>query len=194
MNGETEQGVMDKDPMKASAFLGGERNDIRFSRRGGARQGSGRKPILTDEQRLQIGAAIHRRLWRRTRAKFAGAVDANFADDDLSTLWADLNRIPIADRHKVHVDDARLSDIEVEIEEGGLQGRRYFRGPRRVAPGIRGPIVRGVARAAFRFFGVSISPRMAERCLEEYRELDAKLSREPATHRPKIEDDDSGKV
>ena len=149
---------------------------------------------MTDEQRLQIGAAIHRRLWRRTRAEFARAVDAKFADDDFSALWAELNKVPIADRRNVEFDDVRFADIEVEIEEGGLQGRRYFSGPSRVAPRIRGPIVRSVARAASRLFGVSISPRTAERCLEEYRAIDAKLSRELAAHMPNNEDDDAGRV
>jgi hypothetical protein len=167
---------------------------MRTSRRGGARDGAGRKPILTDEQRLQIGAAIHRRLWRKTRAEFARTVDAKFADDDLLALWAELNKIPTAERRNVDSDDARLADIQVEIEEGGLQGRRYFSGPRRIAPRVRGPIVRSVARAASRLFGVSISLRTAERCLEEYRALDARVSRELATDMPKIEDDDAGKV
>jgi hypothetical protein len=167
---------------------------MRTSRRGGARQGAGRKSILTDEQRLQIGAAIHRRLWRRTRWEFARAVDAKFADDDLSALWAELDKIPTADRRNLDSNDVRLADIEVEIEEGGLQGRRYFSGPSRVAPRIRGPIVRSVARAASRLFGISVSPRTAERCLEEYRVLDAKLSRDLATDKPNIEDDDAGKV
>jgi hypothetical protein len=149
---------------------------------------------LTDEQRLQIGAAIHRRLWRKTRAEFARAVDAKFADDDLSALWAELNKIPTADRRNVDFDDVRLADIEVEIEEGGLQGRRYFRGPRGVAPRIRGPIVRSVARAASRFFGISISPRTAERCLEEYRALDARVNRALATDTPNVEDDNADEV
>jgi hypothetical protein len=148
---------------------------------------------LTDEQRLQIGAAIHRRLWRRTRAEFARAVDAKFADDDLSALWAELDKIPTADRRKVDFDDVRFADIEVEIDEGGLQGRRYFSGPRRVAPRIRGPIVRSVARAASRFFGVSISSRTAERCLEEYRALDARVSHALATDMPNVDDDDADK-
>lgn len=149
---------------------------------------------MTDEQRLQIGAAIHRRLWRRTRWEFARAVDAKFADDDLSALWAELNKIPTADRRNLDSNDVRLADIEVEIEEGGLQGRRYFSGPRRVAPRIRASIVRSVARAASRLIGASISPRTAERCLEEYRAIDAKLSRELAAHMPNNEDDDAGKV
>jgi hypothetical protein len=50
---------------------------------------------LTDEQHLQVGAAIHRRLWRRTRPQFAWAVDARFTDDDLSLLRAELNKIAI---------------------------------------------------------------------------------------------------
>jgi hypothetical protein len=82
---------------------------MKTSRRGGARQGAGRKPILTDEQRLQIGAAIHRRLWRRTRAAFARAVDGKFADDDLSALWAELNKIPTADRRKVDLTTSQDS-------------------------------------------------------------------------------------
>ena len=162
---------------------------MRTRRRGGTRQGAGRKPILTDEQRLQIGAAIHRRLWRRTRVEFARAVDAKFADDDLAALWAELNRIAIAERRNLDFGDVRLADVQVEIEEGGLQGRRYFSGPRRVGPRIRGPVVRSVARAASRLFGVSISPRTAERCLEEYRAIDARFSRELATDLPNIEDE-----
>jgi len=49
-----------------------------------------------------------------------------------------------------------------------------------------------VARAASRFFGVSVSARTAERCLEEYRALDARVSRELATDMLKIEEDDAG--
>jgi hypothetical protein len=150
------------------------------SRRGGARDGAGRKPILTDLQRLQIGVAIDWRLRRKTRADFVRAVDAKFADDDLRALWARLDATRDVDRRKVDAEAlaALLADIEVEIEEGALQGRRYFRGPTRVAPGIRRPIVRSVARAASRLYGVAISERMAERCLEEYRAIDAKVTAE----------------
>ena len=85
---------------------------------------------MTDEQHLQVGAAIHRRLWRRTRPQFAWAVDARFTDDDLSLLRAELNKIAIADRRTV--DFGRHPPcVQAEIEQGGLQGRRYLSGPRR---------------------------------------------------------------
>ena len=99
-----------------------------------------------------------------------------------------------ANRRNLDFDDARLADIEVEIEEGGLQGRRYFSGPRRVAPRVRRPIIRSVARAASRFFGIPISPRTAERCLEEYRALDARVNRALATDTPNVEDDNADEV
>ena len=60
-------------------------------------------------------------------------------------------------------------------------------GPRRTVPRIRGPIVRNVARAASRSFGISVSPRTAERCLEDYRALVARLSRELATKGERVE-------
>jgi hypothetical protein len=87
-----------------------------------------------------------------------------------------------------------LADIEAEIEEGGLQGRRYFRGPTKVSPGIRGSIIRSVARAASRLFCISASERTVERCVEEYRAIDAKATAELATYVPDIERDSSDEV
>lgn len=166
------------------------------SRRGGARQGAGRKPILTGLQRLKIGAAIDRRLWRKTRADFVRSVDAKFADDDLRSLWARLQATPDVSRRKLDPDALAdlFADIEAEIEEGGLQGQRHFQGPTRVAPGIRGPIVRSVARAACRLYRVSVSERTAERCLEEYRAIEAKVTAELASHMPDVENGEADEV
>jgi hypothetical protein len=165
-------------------------------RRGGARRGAGRKPILTDLQRLKIGAAIDRRLWRKTRTDFVRSVDAKFADDDLRALWARLQATPDIDRRKVDPNALAdlLADIEAEIEEGGLQGQRRFRGPIRVAPGIRKPIIRSVARAASRLYCASVSERTAERCLEEYRAINAKVTAELANYTPDIESGDTDEV
>jgi hypothetical protein len=62
-----------------------------------------------------------------------------------------------------------LADLEADIEEGILQGRRRLAVPTRVKPGIRRPIIRSVARAASRLWRVAVSQRAAEICLEEYR-------------------------
>lgn len=165
-------------------------------RRGGAREGAGRRPILSDEQRLKIGAAIHRRLWRKTQAEFVRSVEAKFGDDNLRALWASLEATPRAGRRKVDPEALadHLADIQAEIEEGGLQGRRYFRGPTRVAPGIRGPIIRSVARAASRLLRASVSERTVERCLEEYRAIEARVTSELGTYAPDIESDSSDEI
>jgi hypothetical protein len=146
------------------------------AKRGGARPGAGRKPILSDLQRLKVGAAIERRLWRRTRAEFARTIDVKLAEDEVPQNWERLRAVPVADRRRVDKAalDMLLEDIAVDIEEGVLQGRRYLPGPTRVKPGIRDPIIRSVARAASRMWRVPVSARAAEICLEEYRAMSAR--------------------
>jgi hypothetical protein len=133
-------------------------------RRGGARRGAGRKSVLTSDQRLEIGAVIHDMLWRETRARSNRVLAAKLAEDDLPMLWADLARM--------------------------LQGRRHVPGPIRVAPGIRRSIIRRVALAASQRWRLTVSERMAERCLEEYRALKAKVDAEMADYVPNIDDPD----
>lgn len=155
--------------------------------RGGARRGAGRKSVLTSEQRLEIGAVIHDMLWRETRARSNRVLAAKLAEDDLPMLWSGLDRM----RH-AHPDirDRQLADIQAAIEEGILQGRRYVPGPIRIAPGIRRSIIRRVALAASQRWRLTVSERMAERCLEEYRALKAKVDAEMADHVPNIDDPD----
>lgn len=155
--------------------------------RGGARRGAGRKPVLTSEQRLEIGAVIHDMLWRETRARSDRALEAKLAEDDLPMLWAGLDRM----RH-AHSDvgDRQLADIQAAIEEGILQGRRYVPGPIRIAPGIRQSIIRRVALAASQRWRLTVSERMAERCLEEYRALKARVDADMADYVPDIDSPD----
>lgn len=145
--------------------------------RGGARRGAGRKPALTSTQRLIIGAVIHDMLWRKTRARSDAALEAKLAEDDLPMLWAGLKRM----RHaRFDIRDRQLADIQASIEEGVPQGQRYVPGPITVAPGIRRPIIRGVARTASQRWRLTVSERMAERCLEEYRAFMARADADVA--------------
>jgi hypothetical protein len=149
--------------------------------RGGARRGAGRKPVLTSEQRLEIGAVIHDMLWRETRARADSALEAKLAEDDLPMLWAGLDRM----RHAhPDVSDRQLADIQAAIEEGILQGRRYVPGPIRIARGIRGSIIRRMALAASQRWRTTVSERMAERCLEEYRALKGRVDADMADYVP----------
>jgi hypothetical protein len=140
-----------------------------LKKRGGARQGAGRPPKLTDLQRLQLGGAVERRLWRRTRARFVQSLDAKVSeasDGELPRLWAQIWSVPPADRHRVDLGRI-LHDVDAEIETT-LQGRRYFPGPTKIAAGIRAPVIRSMARAASRRWKKDVTPRMVKRCLEEY--------------------------
>jgi hypothetical protein len=102
-------------------------------------------------------------------------------------LWAGLDRL----RH-AHPDlcDRQLTDIQAAIEEGILQGRRYVPGPIKIAPGVRGPIIRRVALAASQRWCLTVSERMAERCLEEYRALKARVDADMADYVPEIDNPD----
>ena len=93
------------------------------------------------------------------------ALADKLAEDDLPELWAGLHRLRQGDPD---LRDRQLCDIQASIEEGVLQGRRWIPGPTRTVSGIRPAILRKVARAASRRWGVAVSERMAERCLEEY--------------------------
>lgn len=164
-------------------------NDTPTTRgRGGARRGAGRKAVLTSEQRLEIGAVIHDMLWRETRARSNKVLAAKLAEDDLPMLWAGLDRM----RHaRPDVRDRQLADIQAAIEEGILQGRRYVPGPVRIALGIRRSIIRRVALAASQRWPLTVSERMAERCLEEYRTLKARVDADMADYVPDIDNPDS---
>ena len=143
--------------------------------RGGARPGAGRKPLLTPEQRLALGAVINDMLWRETRDRADEKLHAVLAEDDLPVLWADHDRARRATRN---IGDRHLWDIQAAIEEGVLQGRRRVPGPTRVAAGIRRRVVRSAALAASQRWQTRISERMAERCLEEYRAFKARSDSE----------------
>lgn len=154
------------------------------TRRGGARKGAGRKPTLTSEQRLHLGALIHARLWQKTRALFDRSLAGRLAEDELPMLWARLH-----DQHKAGRGkdaDVTLWDIQAAIEEGALQGQRYFPGATKVAPGIREQVIRSVARVLSRRWRLYISTRMAERCLEEFRTISARADAELADDKPDV--------
>jgi hypothetical protein len=157
---------------------------MRSTRRGGARKSAGRKPILTSRQRLLLGAMIQALMWHKTRAVFDRKLADTLAQDDLPMLWDKQHEARRTGRDKDA--DAILWDIQAAIDEGVLQGRRYIQGPTKVAAGIREQIIRSVARAMSRRWRVHVSPRMAERCLEEYRALSARADAELADYKPDV--------
>jgi hypothetical protein len=142
------------------------------AKRGGVRRGAGRKPVLGSLQRLQVGAMVHDALQQETQDRFDRALDARIAEDEeLPQIWARLGATPRRGRRDIDPESLAilLADAQAAIEEGVLQGRRYFPGPGTTAPGVREPILRRVARDVSRRWKKRITPRMVEKCLEEYR-------------------------
>jgi hypothetical protein len=160
---------------------------------GGTRDGAGRPPALSFEQRVLLGTVIERRIQRKTRLQLRQKVRARYADDELEALWAQLRKIPVADRLKLraqwkerHGDKPfdlsldpgligrLINDVRAEIEEGGLQGQRFFSGPKKTPDGIRKQVLGDLARAATRLWKKPVSVRLAEKCLEEVRAITAR--------------------
>jgi hypothetical protein len=167
--------------------------------RGGARPGAGRPSKLTALQRLQIGAEIERRLWCRTQALFDQSIEAKSDDDGLlKKNWERIWAMPVGATDRCRVKPAALQDLlddnQIMIQDGGLRGQQYFRGPSKVAAGIREPIIRSVALEASRLLQVAVLPRTAEKCLEEFRAREKKLAADLAGYEPVIASDKADEV
>lgn len=152
--------------------------------RGGARKGAGRKAMLSSQQRLYLGAMIHARLWDETRALFDRKLAASLTEDEIPALWDRLDDHRRAGR--AEDVEVTLWDIQAAIDEGVLQGRRYFQGPTKVAPRLREQVIRSAARLMSRRWQLPVSSRLAERCLEEFRTISARADAELADDKPDV--------
>lgn len=155
--------------------------------RGGKRSGAGRPLILSAVDKLCVGALVQHRLRKKTQAAFDRSIRQKHSEDNLEALWRRLNEIPVPVRqrlrrkweaeHPGEAYDAQLDDSEIgsllaeirgAIEEGGLQGRRYFAAPERATKDALKQVLRVMTRAGRRC-GLAITERMAKSCLDQYR-------------------------
>jgi len=162
-------------------------------KRGGRRKGSGRKPKLSSEVRLLIGGRVHTCLAKVTQEAFDRSLDARAPL--LKDHYNRVDQFPAASRRQWreleerYGDDASdaapnlaaigeiRDDINSEIETGPLKGKRWEVGPQRTAYGTRRKVLLEVARAMSCRYGIAISTRMAERCLEEFRAFEKLISK-----------------
>jgi hypothetical protein len=146
--------------------------------RGGLRRGAGRKPLLTVEEEIAIGAEIHNRIYAARRANKRTGNELVITPA-LKDLWRQLNDIPIEQRRQLarkgmlesYEGDEGLfgqwmSDVQTEI--GDMKPLKIAaEGPR----GVREQIIRDVAQEKSAHYGMKISERKAERCLESWRSI-----------------------
>jgi hypothetical protein len=151
------------------------------SRRGGKRQGAGRKPILSAVERLDRGADVNARLLGATQAWVRARVEANYERYNLKEKWARVHSIPVAERQRWSqrsTDDGSTAgdavfDVRDAIRAAG--SKKVVVSPGRAGYRLRCQIIATVAADWSRDLGQNISPRFVERCLEEYRAFESWL-------------------
>lgn len=166
--------------------------------RGGARNNAGRKPLLTDLQRIRVGAECQNRLDAEARAQARQRIDARSDRTTYSEVVEAVHQIPLAERrswteddhadHSFDVDMALrrdqgvLRDPEKSYDEDdefvpeivgdddfGPEPVRYHSEPLRRPQGVNQRIRRDVAREMSAHFGVELKERFVQKCWDEYR-------------------------
>ena len=154
------------------------------SRRGGKRQGAGRKPTLSELDRLAVGAEANSRIWRATEAWVRARVEAKHERYNLKEKSTRVRSIPLPERKRwsQHSEDDgstagdAVYDVRDAIGAWMRDGsKKVIVSPGRAGYGLRREIITAVSADWSRKRGRSISPRLVERCLEEYRAIERRL-------------------
>ena len=153
----------------------------RRSGHGGQRAGAGRKALLGFEERILIATAFEQQATEAAKAKADAQLRA--ADpsiEEIEDLHRRIQDVPVEDRQKraqkktplgegnSTLDDL-VGDLRLWVEgEGSRKGGRLIPAPRRIYA-QRKAVLEAVAAEATERFGLPISPRFVEGCVEEYR-------------------------
>lgn len=148
-------------------------------RRGGRREGAGRKPILDEDQRLLIGSRCQQ-LWED---KQHDALMAHSQEGSklIQVEYDKINKIPIHERKAWGDSEAQqdhLDNIEFALREAQGIDADDDRMPSSVTnysvPRIKGqrkPIIIQVADESSIDYGIFISERTVEACWKEWRKV-----------------------
>ena len=146
--------------------------------RGGARKNAGRKPKLTDEEQLWIGAECESRQQKANRGKEKPGIAGKRRG--VAKEWAKAKAVPISERKEWIDSEAGreyLEDVEFALREdqGILPDDPCD--PARVSrieiKRPKGPTTKIIRRVANR---ESISEHTVKRCWTEYRKMLARLN------------------
>jgi hypothetical protein len=154
---------------------------------GGHRAGAGRKPLLPFEERISIAVDFEQRVTAVQRAKAdERARETDPTLEHIEEFSGDIQSVPLSARRSRSRDKTEFGDGDSRIDElvGDLRSWIDERGSRLVTKPIRrlyrerGSILEAVAEAATQRYGVTISARFVEGCVEEYRRLFPRTSAE----------------
>lgn len=161
------------------------------TRRGGERPGAGRKPMLSWEERLGLGAEAEERIRKAAEARKQAMVTARNEDLNLREKWARLHdirarklkqlreQVPEFPDHlqRQHLrdylmknDDVEDATLDVRDAVSALYGSsKIVISTAKLRYGLRREILAALAKDASELLGRPITGRMVERCLEEFR-------------------------
>lgn len=145
--------------------------------RGGAGRGQGRKPVLSDWQRIVVGQECETRWQDEIKSRLDTKVAESF--ELVEEEWARLHRVPVPRRRAwLQSEEAGIVFADIEIarrERLGLSDNdrlpsiASFSVPR--PKGLRREIISQVAVDETQARGFSVSERLVEACWKEYRQL-----------------------
>lgn len=148
--------------------------------RGGLRAGAGRKSVLTDMERMLLGADCESRFNRFAAAKLEAAVASAINQrTEYDAMIDEVRSVPIDDREEWLTTEAasyHRDDVEgIMRTQHGLPDD--YDGPvsrgihvQVTKPyGVRKTIVWEVAKAAADTWGRPVSPRLVRECWDEFR-------------------------
>jgi hypothetical protein len=152
-----------------------------IKRKGGKRQGAGRKPVLSAVERLDLRARVEARLAEAARVRLKEMVEARNERFNLREKWARLQSIPVDERRRRQSTKRNWADdddtvLDVRDAVAALYGSNKIEiSIAKLRYGLRRQIVATVAKEKSKELRRSITPRLAERCLEEYRAISSRL-------------------
>ena len=163
--------------------------------RGGFRANAGRKPLLSDIDRLEVGIQCETEFLSAAKAKEEAAFESVFAQSDYAAVIAKINTIPVHLRLKwleSEECEQHLADVELERHavavtdpDGGESASRIVSIPPQKPTGVRKRIVTAVAEDWSNRIGRRITPSTVTRCWEEARSFIKRIS-EHNGNEPKV--------
>jgi hypothetical protein len=145
------------------------------SRRGGKRRGAGRKPTLSEVDRVALGAEVEARLALAAKARREAMVEARNERFNLQEKRARLNSIPVDERRRRARQSPNWADdddtvLDIRDAVSALYGSSKIEiSIAQLRYGLRRQILAEVAKEKSKKLRRNITPRFVERCLEEHR-------------------------
>ena len=152
------------------------------TRRGGKRPGAGKRPTLSEIDRLAIGAEAEKRIAEAAEARLRALVETKLEPYGLREKWARLRDVPTQERKRWarrSADDGSVTgdtvfDVRADLVALARTGKIIV-SHAQLRRGLRREVIATVAKEWSQRLSLTVTPRFVERCLEEYRAIISRM-------------------